>query len=774
MKKFTVIIAAVLCVSFLSALLGCFFISRAVDSKKDEALFSAAARHESTVILAREEGKDGWEPFESIGGLRKSYYPISEVGEYLKRGFVAVEDKIFYEHKGVDVKRTLMAVGGYIVGKNRGGASTITQQVIKNISGDSERAISRKLKEIFRALRLEKRHTKDEIYEVYLNIVPMSEGIYGVGEAARAYFGKEPSELSAAEAATLVGLTNAPTAYNPHINPERCLKKRNTVLSVFLEDGIIDGEEYEKAVESDLGVLPRDESRGLYGWFSETVLRDAASDLARINGISDAAARLLLEGGGYRIYCTADIGKQRLIEDYFSDSSNFPQEVLSGLKFAMTLLNKEGDLIASVGGVGKKNGNLLLDHTASPIIPGSTLKPLSVYAPLINEGRICWSTVLDDTPVSFGENGFSPYPKNSPSVYSGLTTVKDGIAFSKNTLAVRLCQMRGVRACYETLREGFGFTALVDGKIGESGKAVTDVATAPMALGQLSYGVTLRELTEAYCVFPSEGLAPEGRSYIKIEDSFGDSVYENETKAKRLLKPEAARLMNKLLEEVCSVGTARGIKLGELTAVAGKTGTSGGSRDKVFVGYTGDLVSGIWCGYADGKTAVSGLSKDHLEIWDEVMQEIISSDGELAGKNFSAEGLLYRAYCKDSGGLYCEKCLFDPRGDRMEYGYFIPGTEPTAPCNRHVLVKYDTEGKGIATPGCPADALTEVSLLYIPERAFPSEVFITDAEFSIRELSPEASGIESDFPYYYAALPEGEYGGITRRKKHFNRACPLH
>ena len=296
----------------------------------DERLFDAAGRGTLTRFYANASLNQGeYIPVEfgsmTMGNSIKSFYPIDEISVYLRDGFVAVEDKEFYSHDGVNLKRTALALFNHLFKlKDSFGASTITQQVIKNISGDSEVTVRRKLNEIFRALRIEDRHTKAEILELYLNIVPLGENIVGVGAGALHYFGKEPSELLPEEAAVLIGLTNAPSLYNPHNDPERCAQKRNIVLRSMLDDGVIGEAEYERAINSELSVLSREASeKSVYSWFTETVINDASEDYAKIHGIGKGAARVLLLASGYEIYTTQNIHVQTILEDYFEDPDNF-------------------------------------------------------------------------------------------------------------------------------------------------------------------------------------------------------------------------------------------------------------------------------------------------------------------------------------------------------------------------------------------------------------------------------------------------------------------
>ena len=777
----TVIFAVAGIVTVILAFLA-VYISRNINFDADEALFEDADEWGSTVFYASEnQGTSGdYLPVEInlSGSVKKVYYPTDEISSYLKDGFVAVEDRRFYSHGGVDVKRTLKAIVNYIFRSEKlFGASTITQQVVKNISGDNEVTVGRKFSEIIRAINIEREYSKDRILEVYLNVIPMSENMYGVGIASRNYFGKEPSELTAAEAATLIGITNAPTAYNPYINPEACLKKRNSVLGIMYSEGVIGKDVYEQARSTPLTVLPREENTGVDSWFVETVIEDVTRDLANKYKVSETAARMMITRGGYSVYTTMDIALQRELEEYFENTDNFPSEISNGLGYAMAVTDsRTGNLVGIVGQPGKKQGNRLLNHATVPHIPGSVLKPIALYAPLIESRRINFATVLDDTPVYFntGEAGYTEYPRNSPNVYSGLITVKDALRLSKNTVAVKLCMMMGEREVYRRLVDDFGFDTLVERETVD-GKTLTDIAISPMALGQLTRGVSIYKLTEAFGVFPSGGILRKARSYLAVTDYKGETILENSTDEKRVFSEDTAAIMNKMLKSVVDDGTARGMTLPSLVEVAGKTGTSGGSLDKMFVGYTPYYTAGIWCGYTSGEGSVSSLSKSHLNIWDEVMTLVHSQIDLTEESHFSEAGLVKRPFCLDSGKIFSDNCIFDPRGSREEYGYFTLDNMPTGLCDRHVLCAYDSVTKGVSRGNCPDSDVVIVSLIKVSDRKFPKEVYVTDSEYVYRDIEGKYEWCsDEDKPYFYYSLPEGDYVGISKRKRQFNSGCPYH
>lgn len=776
-KFFCIVIFGFSVIALASFVFIAIYYKENVNVEYDEKLFSDEVGASSTFFYAnRSYNSDEYIPIriDVKGTQKKIYYKLDEISKYLIDGFVAVEDRGFYEHSGVDLKRTILAAAKYLSGdKATFGASTITQQLVKNISGDSEVTLRRKATEILRAYSIEKNHTKSEIMEVYLNVIPMGNGIFGVGAASEFYFGKLPSELTPAEAATLIGITNAPSAYDPYTKSEKCLQKRNRILNVMYSEGVISHEELSEYLSLPL-MITFEEDDMVDSWYMETVLADVSRDYAKKMKISESLARILILSGGFSIYSTLDMRVQGIMETVFADFDYLPDEVKSGLNYSMVVMEaKSGNILGIIGGSGKKCANRVLNYATTNITPASVLKPIALYAPLIDSGGINWASVFDDSPVEFYKSGdaYNAYPKNSPDRYDGLLTVKDAIRYSKNTIAVRLCKLRGIDNVYKTLTEDYGFDTLVDNVASENGTIMTDKAIAPLALGQLTNGISLRSLTEAYSVFPNYGNKIDSRTYLYVVDKEGKMVLENNAKEKRVFSETTGKIMNQLLLEVVNNGTAKSIMLGKRIAVAGKTGTSGGSRDKVFIGYTPSIVAGIWCGYND-KKGISNVVPTHLQIWDRVMSEIERECGFDTNKVFNTDGLIYAPYCMDSGKKYSRNCLYDPRGCRMDYGYFAPGDASfLSECDTHVIVNYDVENKGVVINYDQTKEYSKVSLIKVANRSFKAEVYITDAEYVYRDvkLNDIAVPPSENLPYFYNTLSSGEYVGISNKKRQFNR-----
>lgn len=699
MKRILIRIAVIIAVvSFLMTASGAAAIayaSRNIDFDLDEELFEKAKEDKTVYYYAYSSDGELIEVYKSARETVREWVPFDRAGEYIKQGFISMEDREFYEHCGVNIKRTLAATVNHVLKlRSSFGASTITQQVIKNISGDNEVSIGRKIKEIFRALHLERRYSKDDIFEVYLNVVPMTGNVYGISAAAEIYFGKEPSELTLSEAATLVGITNAPAKYNPYTKPDACREKRNRVLYAMYDVGYIEREEYERAVNEPLKLSDGTGNYGVSSWFVETANEDIITDICDTYSITKGAARLMLNGA--RVILTMNPKVQNILEIFFSDTDNLSEKFRNGLNYSMVVCDPyNGNLLGLVGNGGKKSGERMFNYATAPVTPGSVLKPIALYAPLINDGAIKWSTMLDDSPIKYIDEGDGsvPYPKNTPDVYDGYIDVDEALKRSKNTVAIRLFDMLGAQRIFTSLTEEYGFDTVVREGKGVDGNKVSDMSAAPLALGQLSYGVSLRHLTEAYGVFPSEGILHSGRSYTKVYDRKGGTLIEKDISQKRIISKETAQIMNQLLSNVVSDGTARQIRLKELVDVAGKTGTSGNDRDRLFIGYTPYFTAGIWCGYGGSGMAVGHNTPSHLHIWDEVMTRI---HNELVFKDygepdsFSVDKLIIVPYCSKSGQIPCEECELDDSAT-VKLGYFKFYDLPKDECDYHKYCLQDED-----------------------------------------------------------------------------------
>ena len=628
------------------------------------------------------------------GGEKTVYVPLSEIPKDLRNAFVAIEDKRFYTHRGVDLRRTGAAVLNYLLkGDSSFGGSTITQQLVKNVTGESAKTPMRKVTEVFRALDLERSLGKEEILERYLNVINLANGCRGVGSASRFYFGKEPKELTLPECASIAAITQSPARYDPKKHPENNKKRRDSILREMLLQNYITEDEYRAAVATAVTVVEDGDTEGsteiggYNSFYTDLVIHDVVDGLCEKYGYSREEASHLLYYGGLRIYTPIDRALQDTLSTYYRDTSHFPR-LANGKtpESAMIVLDpKTGNILAVAGAIGEKTGDRVYSYaTDAKRPPGSVLKPLSVYAPAIEWGVIGYASVYDDAPVKFTrqKNGrYTAWPRNASGVYRGASSIDYAISHSLNTVAVRVLDTIGVDRSFDFLKNTLGIKSLADGENG-----VSDRGLAALALGQMNYGATLREVTAAYTALANGGIYRNARSYLLVTDPSGQILLENKAVARAALKEETAELMTKLLENVTKNGTARSLTLKEGVSVAGKTGTTQYSFDRWFVGYTPSLLAGVWygCDYPETLSELDG--NPALAVWDGVMKAFYKTDSpalKKGGTAFRYPHLRPVRVCVDSGLLPTDGCILDPRGSRISVAFFTEGTVPTEFCTCH-------------------------------------------------------------------------------------------
>lgn len=699
---------------------------------------------------------------EGVGDVPEEIYvTYREFPEDLLHAVIAIEDKRFYEHRGVDWKRTLSAGVHYLTGSgNRFGASTITQQLVKNVTGNNEISWKRKFQELLYAENLEQNFTKEEILEKYLNILPLANGCVGVGTGAWYYFSKTPNQLTTAECASLAAITNNPAYYDPISHPENNLERRDLILSEMHAQGYLDDEEYSAAISEPLHLQVaknRINESPVRGWYLDMVVEDVITDLCSTYGMSRDAASSILHTGGLRIDTAMDAELQELVEEYYAKGLTTPTNTKGErAQSALILIDgKTGDVLAVAGAIGKKTANRVQNYaTQTKRAPGSAIKPISVYAPALQTGKITWSSVYDDVPLTFDGK---QWPKNAVGYYRGLTNVPFAVAHSTNTVALRVLDDVGLDASYRFAKEKFHL-GLADGEVSDRGQAA-------LGLGQLNYGVTLRELTDAYTVFVDGGVYHPYRSYYRVLDAEGNLLLSNPDRGEAVLSEENAAIMTKLLQGVVREGTSSSVTLGRICECAGKTGTTQNDHDRWFVGYTPDLICGVWCGYEYPEPLVG--RNICTSVWNTVMHAVVAKKG--TGKVFPIpDGLVQVTYCKDSGLLPSTACDFDPRGSRLETGWFIKGTEPKTTCNCHVLCEIDEEAGGICHVHTPGREQKQVALIQV-ERHFPEQVVVSDAQYVYRG-DPAILPPNPDESKAYFDLNLSDYCGKSQTDRPFNRS----
>ena len=805
-KRIFVILLKVICICvvFIMAfsLVPCgalaLYIEKNVEKEIDEGLFSMVGNGTDTTLYYYSKNEKTGD-IEAIrhdneviyGGYRCIYSDYDSIPKNLKDAFVSIEDKRFYKHKGVDWKRTLSAGLNYFLKfSDSYGGSTITQQLIKNITDEDDFTLQRKIQEIFRALDLEMKMDKKEILELYLNIINLSQGCYGVGAAADYYFSKDVSELTLNESACIAAITNSPSYYDPIRNPENNKRRKDIILSQMYEQGYITEAEYKSAKGKDvvLNVNTKYDAGGINSWYTDMVVEDIINDLVEQKGYSRAMANLLIHTGGLKIYTAMDPEIQSILEDYYSQTSNFYTSTDGETpQSSMIIIDpKNGDILGVAGVIGEKNANRIQNFATQTLRPpGSVIKPLSVYAPALEANILNWATVYDDVPVNFGKYNTDPnkgtivdpvaWPANSNGKYRGLTNINYALKQSINTVTVKALYDLGLKSSFDFLYEKVKLKSLIRSGEDENGRYITDMDVAALALGQLNYGVTVREITAAYSVFSNNGIYSNYRSYYKVTDGYGSILLENRYEGEAVISEENAAIMSMMLENVVSEGTAKSITLKDNVACAGKTGTTQNNYDRWYIGYTPYYLGGVWFGY-EYPRSLSG-SNICLDVWDDVMTEIHRKKEciDNARKFDYSDNIVELEYCADSGKLMTEACKRDPRGNRAEIGFFSPNNIPEGYCDRHIPVAYDTVDGGVVLEGmCPTENTSYIGMLSVV-RSFPIQIYVTDAQYVWREIEgdvlPETS---PKLAFFNSILGKNEYCGLSNTEYQFNRLCRAH
>ncbi len=637
-------------------------------------------------------------------GVQKSTY-ISEVPEIVKNSFIAVEDKRFKKHFGVDIYRTVGAIGEYIInfGNSDYGGSTITQQLVKNATGASEKSINRKVREWFYAIRIERDYSKDDIITHYSNIVYMGRGIYGIADASKYYFEKDVSKLNVYEAAFLAGLVQSPETYIK--DNELGNKRKDVVLSCMYEQGMIDAVNYEKAKKQQL--TPKMQKKSdVQSYFVDAVINEFAEYISVKEKIAKEKAITQIYQNGYKIYSTMDLNVQNAIDSKYESMS------LNGLQSGIAIISVDGKVLGISGGVGKKTGDLVFNRsTQLKRQTGSSIKPLSVYAPCFENGVIDNSYLMEDKPISF--NGWSP--KNYYSGFRGYMTIRKAVEISNNTIPVQLVDILGVSKSYNTLQE-MKFNLPKD-----------DMNLSALSLGGMTYGVSPLQMASGYQTLANSGVWCEPIFYTKIVDKKEQVVYNYNTQQdkKKIFSPETAYLITDLLKTVVngSEGTARGVRA--KYTIAAKTGTTTDNKDKWLCTYTPNYACATWYGYDTPKGV--GYSSSNIAANTKAILDKITN----GTKDFDVpENIGYVNICNNSwnvAGSNCTNVRKELVDTRRKIGsctlcQYVPPVKNEEPVQSQVQQE-DSEqmqsnvesDENIVPPEVPTEVPTEVPIVEVEE-----------------------------------------------------------
>lgn len=680
---------------------------------------------------------------------------IEDVPQHVRDAFVYGEDERFYSHEGIDYKRTAASFANMILhfwSTDQGG-STITQQLIKNLTGDNEISPQRKIREIFRSMQLEKSYSKDEILCTYLNYIGFGGAANGVEMAAQKYFGKHVWEVSIAEAASLAAIPQSPEVNNPFaghyekaynevtdtyyytdnwINTGRELNRNRQVYILFqmYDNGAITYDEYQQALAEKMIFKDTPEYKALHpeqfpeedetdddnteqpsddddasdtSWVIDEALREFAAYLMEDRGVSFSRALTLINTGGYQIHTTVDWKMQEYVEDKYADlntllkgmttskattyyrdldgDGQYTDEENLTLQSGFAAIDYSGNILCTVGRIGGHPSPLCTSYASTEKQqPGSAFKPVSSYGYALENDFITYaSKVLDYPPLKVNNK---PWPTNYSNdndsvVYSNAkVTIENALEVSRNTIPALLCKTYGVQNVYMFSRDTLGL-ALDDSK---------DIDYAPLAVGALSYGVTVTDLTNAFMVYGNGGYFSNAHIISRVESADGNLVYAGGDDYAQVISAETSYVMNKLLQNVVEgkQGTGRGAQLtagGSKVPIAGKTGTSSDWFDKLFVGLNPDFVSGVWIGYPENKRIKNYGAIDTSKLWKNIIGQWIAEN--YSGEDFpDCDTIITGTYCATTGKIAGSNCpkggtgywksTFAPYCDDRELGLVTP------------------------------------------------------------------------------------------------------
>lgn len=703
----------------------------------------AFTMNQTSIVYYQDKQTGEWKELQYLYGKEnRIWLDYQDIPKYAIDATIAIEDKRFETHHGVDWYRTGGAVVNMFFGmRNTFGGSTITQQVIKNVTEYKEATVKRKVTEIFRALTLEQNYSKEDIMENYLNKVYFGSKAYGIGAAAKTYFNKDVSELSLAEIASIIGITNNPSKYNPLYNNTISHDtgrvdangdpiyedwttvqwnkwRQENILYEMKDQGKISQAEYDQAMAEELifygtpeyeakyGPTPAEGEEGeeesdepdmpagskgskYWSWFVEQVFNDVKQDLMNKYHYSEDTAVQMIYNAGYKIYATIDPDIQEIVDSVYTDETNLDKHNAKGdrLQSGITIMDPyTGHVVATSGFIGEKTGNRLQSYAMTRRPCGSAFKPLSVYAPALDNGTITMANVYDDYPLRLNDRQTGGYPKNSPTRYRGLVTISTAVRYSCNTVACRVLNDMGYAPSYEFLTNNLGFTTLVSADLGE----------APLAMGGLTYGVNTREMAAAFSAFANDGKYNVPITYTRVEDANGQTILDNTDDPDLswvAMKETTAYQMNQMLKQVVNAGTGTEARISNMT-VAGKTGTTSDLFDRYFVGYTPYYCAAVWVGYGYN-TTVSWNGNPAAQMWQKVMSRVHEG---LENKDFHtpAGGVGSMTICTQTG-------LRAGPGCPAETVPMVSGTGPAETCAGHQSLQICTVSGKLASDMCPED-----------------------------------------------------------------------
>ncbi len=637
-------------------------------------------KNQTSIIMTLNEQTGKYEEFQRLSGIKRIWTPLSEIPVNMQNAIVAIEDERFHTHYGVDWKRTISAFANLVLHFNQTeyGGSTLTQQLIKVMTGNNDHSIQRKVTEILSAVEMEKYYSKDEILQAYLNMMPLANNITGVGAGANYFFGVEAEELTLAQCAAIAAMTNNPVKYNPYRKPENLRSRQRVVLYKMYELDFITADEYKQALGEELYFKSSAKTSNVNDWYTDMLVDDVTYSLMEKYGYTESQARNMVYYGGLTIYSCENPKLQAMAEKIYADDANYPAMLISDTvqpQAAIYVMDYTGKTVAVVGGRGEKKADRILNRAVSSIRqPGSSMKPLSVYAPAIQLNLINYSSQIADCYITLKDGTLWPknYNQKEPTD-SGFTTVDIAVQTSMNTVAAQIMQQLTPQRAFSFLSGPLNMTSLVT----SDSKGNTDIDFAPMSLGGLTKGAYPREMAAAYQMFGNGGYYNEPYSFTKVMQN-DTIILQHSASPVRVLDEDSAYVMNRLLQTV--VRGTNGATAGALKKYWGdwevfaKTGTTQQNNDVWLVAGTPKYVAASWFGYDKNQQLTNKQTSAARNLWNKTMLAL--HEGETPMSFTNKGSTVEKLFCTESGLLATEKCK------KTRIGVYKPNFLPDL-CDKH-------------------------------------------------------------------------------------------
>ena len=718
MKVLSVLGKTILTAGLVLVIAGCVvacvltvYVSTTFNAESNLPDVESINKNQTTIVMTYNTQTKQYEEDTRLQGVNREWVDYKDMPANLVNAIIAIEDERFNQHYGVDWKRTIAAVANLVLHFNdtEFGGSTITQQLVKNLTGDDDKKIQRKMREILTAIELESVYSKEEILQAYLNILPLTGDIEGVGAGAKYYFNKDVGDLTLAQCAVLASITNNPSKYDPYRHPKELQRRQRTVLKKMYELGMINSDEYNQAMGEELYFEQGFSRTPVYDYYTDMLIDDVTASLIETYGYTETQARNTVLYGGLTIYSCEDPELQAKAEAIYADDANFPAKRETDEKdpqAAIYVMDYTGRCVAVVGGRGEKTANLLLNRATDSVRqPGSCMKPLSIYAPAIKLNLVHFSSAIPDAPITLRDGTLWPvnYNQTKPTD-SGMTLLDYAVQSSKNTVPARIL--------YDNIEQGglnltpqYSFNFIknylnISTLVVSDGKGHTDVDYAPMALGGMTNGVYPREMAAAYQMFGNGGYYNEPYSFYKVEQN-GKVILENKSARTQVLDTDTAYIMNRLLQNVVfgsNGATAGGIKNSwKEWQIFAKTGTTQQNNDVWFVGGTPKYVAASWFGYDLNQQLTAKQTSGARNLWNKVMQTFHEGDEPMNFDNLKGT-TVEASYCAETG------LLAGPNCKKIHTGVYKPDHMP-GECVLHNPVIGGTTDNGTGN-GNPTNSTT--------------------------------------------------------------------